>query len=92
MADQSDDLAGDRRDDLVGAEGAISEEMTPDQLAEAKAYNHLELLCGLADQAHLSKLFRREIGDTPGAWRRRNLWRDPNGRSRDFCRSTTVLT
>jgi AraC family transcriptional regulator len=29
--------------------------------------------CGLADQAHLSKLFRRLVGETPNAWRRRNL-------------------
>jgi AraC family transcriptional regulator len=28
--------------------------------------------CGLADQAHLNKLFRRLIGDSPGAWRRAN--------------------
>jgi len=28
--------------------------------------------CGLADQAHLSKLFRREMGETPSSWRRRN--------------------
>jgi transcriptional regulator GlxA family with amidase domain len=51
----------------------------------------IALLCGLADQAHLSKLFRREVGDTPAAWRRQNLWRDPsrrvNGRP-----SATVLT
>lgn len=35
--------------------------------------SQIALLCGLADQAHLSKLFRREVGETPGAWRRRNL-------------------
>jgi len=33
----------------------------------------IALACGLADQAHLSKLFRREIGEPPHAWRRRNL-------------------
>lgn len=26
--------------------------------------------CGLADQAHLSRLFRRIVGETPAAWRR----------------------
>ncbi|MES0067947.1 AraC family transcriptional regulator [Mesorhizobium sp. M0074] len=35
--------------------------------------SQIALECGLSDQAHLSKLFRRELGDTPGAWRRRNL-------------------
>jgi AraC-like DNA-binding protein len=35
--------------------------------------SHIALACGLADQAHLSKLFRRRLGETPAAWRRRNL-------------------
>jgi AraC-like DNA-binding protein len=35
--------------------------------------SQIALSCGLADQAHLSKLFRRTIHDTPNAWRRRNL-------------------
>jgi AraC family transcriptional regulator len=26
--------------------------------------------CGMADQAHLSKFFRRRVGQTPSAWRR----------------------
>src|SRR5579859_3992707 len=29
--------------------------------------------CGFTDQAHLSKLFRQHLGETPGAWRRRAL-------------------
>lgn len=28
--------------------------------------------CGLTDQAHLTRLFRRLVGDTPMAWRRRH--------------------
>ena len=40
---------------------------TPDPLSQ------IALSCGLADQAHLSKLFRRAFHDTPNAWRRRNL-------------------
>lgn len=35
--------------------------------------SHIALACGLADQAHLSKLFRRELGQTPNSWRRGNL-------------------
>jgi AraC family transcriptional regulator len=35
--------------------------------------SRIALSCGLADQAHLSKLFRRTFHDTPNAWRRRNL-------------------
>jgi AraC family transcriptional regulator len=31
----------------------------------------IALECGLADQAHLSRLFRRRIGTSPSAWRRR---------------------
>ncbi|HEV2728016.1 MAG TPA: AraC family transcriptional regulator, partial [Solirubrobacterales bacterium] len=34
--------------------------------------NQIALACGMADQAHLSKLFRRVVGETPSAWRRRN--------------------
>jgi AraC family transcriptional regulator len=29
--------------------------------------------CGLADQAHLSRQFRRIVGETPAAWRRNRL-------------------
>jgi transcriptional regulator GlxA family with amidase domain len=34
------------------------------------------LLCGFADQAHLSRLFRRLVGQSPAAWRRANAERD----------------
>jgi AraC family transcriptional regulator len=42
-------------------------------LTTRNSLSQIALLCGLADQAHLSKLFRREVGETPGAWRRQNL-------------------
>lgn len=42
-------------------------------LTTQESLSQIALLCGLADQAHLSKLFRRKVGETPGAWRRQNL-------------------
>jgi AraC family transcriptional regulator len=33
----------------------------------------IALACGLADQAHLTRLFRRRFGETPAAWRRRRF-------------------
>lgn len=42
--------------------------------------SQIALSCGLADQAHLSKLFRHWFDDTPYAWRRRNLT-DPQART-----------
>ena len=34
----------------------------------------IAVLCGFADQSHLSKLFRQQMGEPPGAWRRRVLF------------------
>jgi AraC-like DNA-binding protein len=42
-------------------------------LTTEEPLSQIALACGLADQAHLSKLFRRVVGETPSAWRRRNL-------------------
>jgi AraC-like DNA-binding protein len=42
-------------------------------LATEDPLSQIALACGLSDQAHLSKLFRRVMGETPNAWRRRNL-------------------
>ena len=46
--------------------------------------NQIALACGMADQAHLSKLFRRAVGEPPNTWRRRNRTgaeaRGPSGR------------
>jgi AraC family transcriptional regulator len=42
-------------------------------LATDYPLSQIALVCGMADQSHLSKLFRRGLGDTPNAWRRRNL-------------------
>ncbi|NZA27962.1 helix-turn-helix transcriptional regulator [Luteimonas sp. SJ-92] len=32
----------------------------------------IALACGMCDQAHLTRVFRRLVGDTPMAWRRRH--------------------
>ena len=53
--------------------------------------SHIALACGLADQAHLSKLFRRGVGETPAAWRRRNLTdSEAEARSRRLKTSASV--
>ena len=36
----------------------------------AEPLSQIALACGLADQAHLCKVFRRCVGHTPSAWRR----------------------
>jgi AraC family transcriptional regulator len=36
----------------------------------------IALACGLADQAHLTRLFRRRFGETPAAWRRHRFNED----------------
>jgi AraC family transcriptional regulator len=45
--------------------------------------SHIAVLSGLADQAHLTRLFRRATGSTPGHWRRCNRCRCPAGSYRD---------
>ena len=42
-------------------------------LTTEMSLSEIALTCGLADQTHLSKLFRRWLDDTPNRWRRRNL-------------------
>ncbi len=34
----------------------------------------IAVLCGFADQSHLSTRFRQQMGESPGAWRRRALF------------------
>ncbi len=42
-------------------------------LATNASLSAIALDCGLADQAHLSRLFRRVVGESPRAWRRARL-------------------
>ena len=39
-------------------------------LTTADTLSHIAFECGLADQAHLTRLFRKFVGETPMAWRR----------------------
>jgi AraC family transcriptional regulator len=39
-------------------------------LTTSASLGHIAADCGMADQAHFNKLFRRFVGDSPGAWRR----------------------
>lgn len=41
--------------------------LTSDRLSE------IAVCCGLSDQSHLTRWFRRVVGVTPGAWRRERL-------------------
>ncbi len=39
-------------------------------LSTGRPLSEIAAECGLADQAHLTRLFRRVVGDSPAAWRR----------------------
>jgi AraC-like DNA-binding protein len=39
-------------------------------LSTGESLSQIAALCGMADQAHFCKLFRRLVGETPNAWRR----------------------
>ncbi len=39
-------------------------------LTSAESLSQIAALCGMADQAHFCKLFRRLVGESPNAWRR----------------------
>lgn len=46
-------------------------------LGDREPLSQIAIAVGLADQAHLSKLFRRFTGETPRAWRRAR-WEEPS--------------
>jgi len=39
-------------------------------LTTAEALSGIALSCGMSDQSHLTRWFRRVVGETPAAWRR----------------------
>lgn len=41
----------------------------------------ISLACGMCDQAHLTRVFRRLVGDSPMAWRRRHATEPPPPRA-----------
>jgi AraC family transcriptional regulator len=42
-------------------------------LSTGASLSEIALDCGLADQSHLTRLFRRIVGESPRAWRRARL-------------------
>jgi AraC-like DNA-binding protein len=42
-------------------------------LSSAASLSDIALDCGLADQSHLTRLFRRVVGESPRAWRRARI-------------------
>jgi AraC family transcriptional regulator len=44
----------------------------------------IALACGLTDQAHLTKLFRRHLGQTPNAWRRKFFTEEASAIATDY--------
>ena len=42
-------------------------------LSTSASLSEIALDCGLADQSHLTRLFRRMVGESPRAWRRSRL-------------------
>jgi AraC family transcriptional regulator len=39
-------------------------------LSTPEGLSSIAAICGMCDQAHLTRCFRRVVGQTPGAWRR----------------------
>jgi transcriptional regulator GlxA family with amidase domain len=42
-------------------------------LSTGNSLSDIAAECGMADQAHLTRAFRRIVGDSPAAWRRAQL-------------------
>jgi AraC-like DNA-binding protein len=50
-------------------------------LSTDKALSEIAAECGLADQPHFTRLFRRIVGESPAAWRRARANPESDGRS-----------
>ena len=46
-------------------------------LASHASMSEIALVCGFADQAHFSRVFRRDAGCAPGHWRRASVKEEP---------------
>ena len=55
---------------IVGLRLETAQEL---MLSTADPLSQIAYACGFADQSHFSKAFRRRVGESPNAWRRRNL-------------------
>jgi transcriptional regulator GlxA family with amidase domain len=47
-------------------------------LSSRASLSQIAVDCGMCDQAHFTRVFRRIVGINPGAWRRRSSTRDAN--------------
>jgi AraC family transcriptional regulator len=53
-------------------------------LTTQEPLSQIALACGLANQSHLCKLFRRWVSETPNTWRRKNL-SDSQAEAKHLC-------
>ena len=66
---------------IIGQRVALAQRL---MLTTEESPSQIALACGLASQSHLSKLFRRNVGETPLAWRRAHL-PDAEAEARSRC-------
>jgi AraC family transcriptional regulator len=56
-------------------------------LSTSQPLSQIALLCGLCDQAHFSRMFRRFVGESPRVWRRRFASEPDVATALDSCQS-----
>lgn len=57
-------------------------------LSTSHKLSEIALRCGLSDQSHLTRWFRRVVGETPGSWRRERY--EPGPRPLDDARVVAI--